>query len=136
MRAGIGARPAAVVAPSRRPKVTPLVRSIQRGCVQGKKKRRRAFENVTIVGQPPSCSPSPPPRPTTRASLTPPPSALTCVSLMWAILLPPVGVALRGAPAPIVLINLLFTMLGYLPGQIHAILTIAMMGSAEQAAAK
>jgi hypothetical protein len=31
---------------------------------------------------------------------------------MWAFLLPPVGVALRGAPLPIVLINLLFTLLG------------------------
>lgn len=31
---------------------------------------------------------------------------------MWAFLLPPVGVALRGAPLPIVLINILFTMLG------------------------
>lgn len=54
---------------------------------------------------------------------------------MWAFLLPPVGVALRGAPLPIVMINLLFTLLGWLPGCIHAIITIAMMGSAEQAAA-
>lgn len=40
------------------------------------------------------------------------PPALTCISLMWAFLLPPVGVALRGAPLPIVLINVLFTLLG------------------------
>jgi len=53
----------------------------------------------------------------------PTPTALTCISLLWAFLIPPVGVALRGAPLVVVLINLLLTLLGWCvksgPGEPH-----------------
>ena len=80
---------------------------------------------------PPPPPPPPPPRPlpSPEASV-----ALTCISVLWAVLLPPVGVALRGAPCSVVLLNLLLTLLCWFPGVIHALCVIGMIGGADEAA--
>jgi uncharacterized membrane protein YqaE (UPF0057 family) len=54
--------------------------------------------------------------------------------VLWAVLLPPVGVALRGAPCSVVLLNLLLTLLCWFPGVIHALCVIGMIGGADEAA--
>ena len=78
---------------------------------------------------PPPLQPPPRPLPSPGAS-----AALTCISVLWAILLPPVGVALRGAPCSVVLLNLLLTLLCWFPGVIHALCVIGLIGGAEEAA--
>ena len=67
----------------------------------------------------------PPPRPLPSPEAS---AALTCVSILWVFLLPPVGVALRGAPCSVVLLNLLLTILGWFPGVIHALCVIGLIG--------
>ena len=71
----------------------------------------------------PSSPPPPRPLPSPQAS-----AALTCVSILWVFLLPPVGVALRGAPCSVVLLNLLLTLLCWFPGVIHALCVIGLIG--------
>ena len=72
-----------------------------------------------------------PPRPLPSPGAS---AALTCVSILWVFLLPPVGVALRGAPISVVLLNFLLTLLGWFPGVIHALCVIGLIGGAEEAA--
>jgi uncharacterized membrane protein YqaE (UPF0057 family) len=54
-----------------------------------------------------------------------PPTSTDIVRLIFAILLPPVGVAMQVGFATQFWINLLLTLLGYLPGVIHAVWIIA-----------
>lgn len=89
------------------------------------------------AGGPQQYPPFPPPPPPSTIPPRPLPSpeasaALTCVSILWVFLLPPVGVALRGAPCSVVLLNLLLTMLGWFPGVIHALCVIGLIGKASR----
>jgi uncharacterized membrane protein YqaE (UPF0057 family) len=54
-----------------------------------------------------------------------PPTSTDIVRLIFAIILPPVGVAMQVGFATQFWINLLLTLLGYLPGVIHAVWIIA-----------
>jgi uncharacterized membrane protein YqaE (UPF0057 family) len=54
-----------------------------------------------------------------------PPTSRDIVRLIFAIILPPVGVAMQVGFATQFWINLLLTLLGYLPGVIHAVWIIA-----------
>lgn len=54
-----------------------------------------------------------------------PPTSTDIVRLILAIILPPVGVAMQVGFTTQFWINLLFTLLGYLPGVIHAVWSIA-----------
>lgn len=47
------------------------------------------------------------------------------VRLLFGILLPPVGVALTYGISPTLGINILLTLVGYIPGIIHAVWAIA-----------
>jgi uncharacterized membrane protein YqaE (UPF0057 family) len=50
---------------------------------------------------------------------------MTLLRIVLAILLPPVGVFLTYGIGPTLLINILLTLLGWLPGSIHAVWAIA-----------
>lgn len=50
---------------------------------------------------------------------------MTVLRILFAILLPPLGVFLTVGLAPAFWINILLTLLGYIPGIIHAIWIIA-----------
>lgn len=54
-----------------------------------------------------------------------PPTSTDIVRLILAIILPPVGVAMQVGFTTQFWINLLLTLLGYLPGVIHAVWIIA-----------
>ncbi len=54
-----------------------------------------------------------------------PPTSTDIVRLILAIILPPVGVAMQVGFTTQFWINLLLTLLGYLPGVIHAVWSIA-----------
>jgi uncharacterized membrane protein YqaE (UPF0057 family) len=54
-----------------------------------------------------------------------PPTSTDIVRLIFAILLPPVGVAMQVGFTTQFWINVLLTLLGYLPGVIHAVWSIA-----------
>lgn len=47
------------------------------------------------------------------------------VKVLFAILLPPLGVALEEGLSGQFLLNILLTLLGYIPGIIHAVIVIA-----------
>jgi uncharacterized membrane protein YqaE (UPF0057 family) len=47
------------------------------------------------------------------------------VRFLLGIFLPPVGVFLTYGPGPTLLINILLTLLGWVPGSIHAVWAIA-----------
>jgi len=57
---------------------------------------------------------------------------LTCVSVLWAFLLPPVAVALRGAPCSVIMLNALLTFFLWAPGVIHALCVIGLIGEMER----
>ncbi|WAL62379.1 YqaE/Pmp3 family membrane protein [Thermocoleostomius sinensis] len=50
---------------------------------------------------------------------------MTLLRIVLAILLPPVGVFLTYGVGPTLFINILLTLLGWLPGSIHAVWAIA-----------
>jgi uncharacterized membrane protein YqaE (UPF0057 family) len=50
---------------------------------------------------------------------------MTLLRIVLAILLPPVGVFLTYGIGPTLVINILLTLLGWLPGSIHAVWAIA-----------
>jgi uncharacterized membrane protein YqaE (UPF0057 family) len=54
-----------------------------------------------------------------------PPTSTDIVRLIFAIILPPVGVAMQVGFTTQFWINVLLTLLGYLPGVIHAVWSIA-----------
>ena len=54
-----------------------------------------------------------------------PPTSTDIVRLILAIILPPVGVAMQVGFTTQFWINVLLTLLGYLPGVIHAVWSIA-----------
>lgn len=49
---------------------------------------------------------------------------MACLSYVLAVFLPPLGVLVAGASCGTVLLNVLLTLLGYVPGIVHAFIVI------------